>query len=165
MIRRELGDQWGIGILLHNLGEIAECQGADALAQSLHQDSLAIARKLGDQRLTAYALEGFASAAASQGQAGHALRLAGAAAGLRESMNVPLSATEQDTLRRRLQSAWQALGETAGAVAWAEGQSMPLEEAVAHALAVLSRRNRVLSISKPLELSHRGTAQSGGSRD
>jgi hypothetical protein len=65
-----------------------------------------------------------------------AVRLAGAAARLRECISAPLSASEQQLLRHNLQPAWRALGEGAGAAAWTEGQAMTLEEVIAQAVAV-----------------------------
>jgi hypothetical protein len=66
---RELGDRWGIAMSLHNLGEVADCQGDTALAQALHLESLAHARELGDRQLAVSALESLAGAAESQGDA------------------------------------------------------------------------------------------------
>ena len=66
---RELGSRWGIAVALHNLGEVADCQGDPALAQALHLESLAHARELGDRQLAASALDSLAGAAASQGHA------------------------------------------------------------------------------------------------
>jgi hypothetical protein len=85
-----------------------------------------------------------------------AIRLAGAAVGLRAHPHRPLAATElanlerrltylppssrspvtseQATLERRLAPARQALSADAQAVAWAAGQAMTLEQAIADAL-------------------------------
>ncbi len=81
-----------------------------------------------------FALEAYARLAAGEGDAARALRLMGAAAGLRQIIGNPLPPAFQAYLRRDLERAWRALTEEEGAVAWQEGQAMTLEEAVAHAL-------------------------------
>jgi predicted ATPase len=79
-----------------------------------------------------FALEAYARLAAGEGQAAHALRLAGAADVLRQTIGNPLPPAFQAYLRRDLERAWRALGEEEGAAAWEEGQAMTLEEAAAH---------------------------------
>jgi non-specific serine/threonine protein kinase len=131
-IFRELGEGLGIVHSLHNLGAVAEHQGEYALARSLHKESLAIARELGNKETIARSVEGFARVAAAHGQAGRALRLAGAAAGLRDTINAALSPAEQELLEHGLQPAWQRLSAEAGAAAWALGQTMSVEQALAY---------------------------------
>jgi hypothetical protein len=82
------------------------------------------------------ALEGYGALAAAQGAPRRALRLAGAAAALRERERGtrPLSPREQITRDRRLAPARQALSAEEQAAAWAEGQAMTLEQAIADAL-------------------------------
>jgi non-specific serine/threonine protein kinase len=81
-----------------------------------------------------FILLGYARLAAGEGQAARALRLAGAAAALRQTIGTSMGPAYQTYLRRGLELAWQALGEEAGEAAWAEGQRMTLEQAVAYAL-------------------------------
>ena len=71
--------------------------------------------------------------AAVQAQPGRALRLAGAAAALREALGKSHPHNLRDWLERKLAPARAALG-TEAAAAWAEGQAMGLERAVAYAL-------------------------------
>ena len=71
--------------------------------------------------------------AATQGQAARALRMAGAATELRRVMGAQFRLGWQHYVRRQVASARRALGEDAGA-AWAEGQKMTLEAALAYAL-------------------------------
>ena len=82
-----------------------------------------------------YVLDGFARLAVAQGEAVRALRLGGAADALRQTYGVTIGSTEQAAFRRRLEPAWQALGEEAGETAWEEGRAMTVEEAVDLALA------------------------------
>jgi hypothetical protein len=119
---------------LNNLGFVAKDQGDSTAAQRLLEEGMAVARELGDPVLIAQVLDGFAGVAATQGQGGRALRLSGVAARLRESIGAPLSPTEQESLQRKLRLARHLLGDDAGAAAWAEGQGMSEEQAMAYAL-------------------------------
>ncbi|UCC63855.1 MAG: tetratricopeptide repeat protein, partial [Anaerolineae bacterium] len=132
-IRREVGDRWAIANSLNNLGNVVRAQGDYTEAHSLYKQSLTINRELGDPRAIAYLLEDIGGLAAMQGQAERALRLFGAAAALRETSGVLLSSTERDKLEQMLGPARQALGEAAASVV-AEGQAMPLEQAIEYAL-------------------------------
>ena len=62
------------------------------------------------------------------------LRLAGAAAALRAQLSQPLTPPERAALERRLAPARRALSAAEQAQAWAEGQGMTPEQAIADAL-------------------------------
>ena len=62
------------------------------------------------------------------------LCLAGAAATLRESIAVPISPYEETRLNHKLDPARQTLSQEEQEAAWAEGQRMTLEQAIAYAL-------------------------------
>lgn len=133
-IFRDAGDLRGIAISLINLGEVAHDQRDSTTAERLFAEAMAIARELANPMLIAYALDGFAAVAATQKQAGRALRLGGAAARLRASAGASLYREEHEALERKLQPAWQLLSKVAGTTAWAQGQTMPHDEAFAFAL-------------------------------
>jgi len=82
------------------------------------------------KRGIARTLEAFACAAAEQHEAERALRLAGAAAALRQSIGTPLVPAEEAKLERGLQPARQALATAASRTAWLEGWVMPIEMAI-----------------------------------
>ncbi len=75
-------------------------------------------------------LECFACLAAVQLEAERSLRLAGAAAALRQNIGAPLTPAEQAKLEAILDPARQALTNTASATAWLEGWAMPMEQAI-----------------------------------
>ena len=75
-------------------------------------------------------LECFACAAAAQFQAERSLRLAGAAAALRQNIGAPLTPAEQAKLEAILDPARLALANTAGATAWLEGWALPVEKVI-----------------------------------
>ena len=89
-----------------------------------------------------------ATSAAAQSDAEHSLRLAGAAAALRQRLGAPLTPAEQVKLEKALEAARQSLNNAAGLTAWMEGWAMPLEQAVQEAIGgegELRARNNCLS--------------------
>ena len=134
---RELGEQWGIASALTDLGNVARDQGDYMAARALYEESLAIVRELGHKRGIARLLEGFAGLAAARAQPERAVRLAGAAAGLRETLGMPLPPADQAKLEERLSPARDALSKEAAEAAWTEGRATPLEQAIAFALQLL----------------------------
>ena len=135
---RRLGDQWGIGPTMFFLGHIA-CDRGDYAAARAHLieslNTVAISRHW----VTAFVLQGLAHVAAARGQAARALRLAGAAEALRRVIASPLAPAWAADFERRLAPARQALTPEAAATAWAEGQRMTPDEALAEALATSAR--------------------------
>jgi len=79
-------------------------------------------------------LEGSACLAAALGESSRAIRLAGAANHLRRQLSAPLPQVEQTRLDQSLSSAWVALGEPEGKLAWAEGSQMSIAQAVLYAV-------------------------------
>jgi tetratricopeptide (TPR) repeat protein len=133
-IFRELGDRWGIAGTLADLGTLAREQQNCPAAHTLYQESLRIFQELEHKRGIARLLECFACSAAAQFQAERSLRLAGAAAALRQNIGAPLTPAEQHKLDALLDPARQALTNTAGATAWLEGWAMPVEKAIEEVL-------------------------------
>ena len=127
---RELGDRWGIAGTLGDLGTLAREQGDYAGAHELYGRSMAIFRELNHKRGIARLLECYASSAVAGHEPDRALRLAGAAAALRESLGAPLPLADFAKLERTLEQARQALTRDESATLWMEGWAMPLEKAV-----------------------------------
>jgi tetratricopeptide (TPR) repeat protein len=134
MMFRELGDRTGIARSLADLGNLACDEGSYATAQRLYAEALTLFCELGEPKLGARVLESIACAAAGQGIWDRALRVAGAAAGIRQRFRFPLAAAAKANLDCRLEPAQQSLSASAAA-AWIEGWSMPLEKAIEYALA------------------------------
>jgi predicted ATPase/DNA-binding winged helix-turn-helix (wHTH) protein len=133
-IFRELDDRWGIAGTLADLGSLAREEGNYPAAQSMYRESIKLFRELDHKRGIARLLECFACAAAAQLQAERTLRLAGAAAALRQHIGAPLTPGEQAKLEASLRRARQALPNTASATAWSEGGALPVEKAVEEVL-------------------------------
>jgi len=162
-IYRQLGDQHlpACAALLARLTAVALAHGNGTVAQRYVAESLASAQAGGQDGLPqlARALEAQAALATVQRVPDRALRLAGAAAALRAGLDPSLAAPphgapavvvhlaltqdrlnrawatpDRATLERNLAPARRALSADEQATAWAEGQAMTREEAIAYAL-------------------------------
>jgi tetratricopeptide (TPR) repeat protein len=125
-----------MAVVLRRLGELALERGAAVEAQAHLQESLTVAHRLHDVHQVAQTLEALARLAATTPgqQPERAMRLAGVAASLRKKMSQPLSPVEQATMMSQFALIWPAVGGEAQEAAWAAGQAMTLEQAIAYAL-------------------------------
>ncbi|WP_245866220.1 tetratricopeptide repeat protein [Prauserella marina] len=90
----------GNTLILAELGFVAEQRGDATAARALHGESLALARKVGDPRACALALEGLAGAHALTGEYEKAARLLGAADRERTAVGAPLPPAERGDVER-----------------------------------------------------------------
>lgn len=127
---RELDDRWGVAGSLADLGNLAREQGDYGAADSLYRESIEVFQALGHKRGIARLLESFACSAAAQSEPERSLRLAGAAAALRQSIGAPLTEAEQSKLQKGLEPARRALTSATDRTAWLEGWVMPIEKAI-----------------------------------
>lgn len=132
---RAIDDHRGVAIALVGLADLARLEGDHTLAGAHLREALALARDQGDRQGLARALEGRARLQAAQGQARPALRLAGAAAQLRQAQGLRPAPAERAFHERSLEPARRSLGATAARRAWAEGRALDLPEALAEAAA------------------------------
>ena len=133
-IRRQLGDKAGLALSLNTLADVVLDEGEYGDARPLLDESLAINRELGDQTAIAYLIEDYAGLAAAEAEPERALRLAGFAAALRESIGAPLPPSEQARVDRMIAPAKASLPENVVADEWEAGRSIGLEEAIVLAL-------------------------------
>ena len=133
-IFRELGDRWGIAGTLADLGSLAREQGNYSAAHSLYAESIKLFQELDHKRGIARLLECCACSAAAQREVERSLRLAGAAAALRQHIGAPLTPAEQAKLEASLRAAREALTDTVGTKAWLEGWALPVEKAIEEVL-------------------------------
>ena len=120
--------------MLCRLGELAVDQGRYGEARARFTDGLQIYQLLGMRTRLAGVLEGFAMLAAAHGEATRALRLAGAAAALRDDVKATPTPREAVWLRSGLERARRQLGDRASDRAWADGLAMSLDQAIGEAL-------------------------------
>jgi hypothetical protein len=97
---RELRDGWGIASALCDLASLSGDLGNDAAARRLYGESIQMFLDVGHKRGIARALECLALSAAAQSNAEQSLRLAGAAAALRQRLCPPLTPTDNQGWRR-----------------------------------------------------------------
>ncbi|HEV2983795.1 MAG TPA: tetratricopeptide repeat protein, partial [Vicinamibacterales bacterium] len=128
---RQLNDDRGVGSALLGLGGALFDRGDGSGARKLFEQALEAHRQLGDPRAMARVLEAFACEAALEPDAARALRLAGAAAALRQTTGAQLPPAERAILESRLEAVRQRPD---AATAWMTGWSMGVEEAIAYAL-------------------------------
>jgi tetratricopeptide (TPR) repeat protein len=135
MRSREIGDKQSVGLALQNLGLVAHVQGNYVAARALYAESLAVSREAGDKMSPVLDLIGLAGVAAEMGEdMRQAAQLAGATEALRAAIGLAVEAFERGIYERTVAAAQTALGEEAFNAAFAAGQRMTLDEAVAYAL-------------------------------
>jgi predicted ATPase len=141
-LRRLHGDGGGIGHILRFLGEIAEEQGETEQARTSYAEALVLLRDAWDVNRIAAVLRGVAALALADGDARWALRLAGAVSAHHARCGTRIYMDVAPAQKLWARTSWEQIGETArhalgpadATVAWAEGQAMALEQAIAEAL-------------------------------
>jgi predicted ATPase/DNA-binding CsgD family transcriptional regulator len=129
-----VGDQRSRAFCLDALAYVALRQGQRAEAQTCFAESLRLCWEIGEHAKVADSLDAHARFAAMQGQRESALRLAGAASGLRERLGIiapPQSRTVRDEWFDEVR---KTLDDDAIAAFLASGQTMTTDQAVAYAL-------------------------------
>ncbi|MET8864871.1 BTAD domain-containing putative transcriptional regulator [Nonomuraea sp. NPDC004580] len=120
----KLSSASGSALISAELGFAAEQRGNAAAALDLHRDSLAIARRNGDLRAVALALEGLAGAHALNGRHEQAAALLGAASACRDSVGAPLPRAERSDVDRITATVRDAIGEQAFTAGFARGLTL-----------------------------------------
>ena len=133
-LRLELGDKRGSAVALSNLGDAALAQGDTEQAAACYQESLELNRRIQYMPGIVYCLFGFAGMSALHGWPERAARLAGAGAALCAAIGLDLPDLSAAAYERNIAVARAQLGEEVLAAAWAAGQAMSLEQAIAEAL-------------------------------
>jgi tetratricopeptide (TPR) repeat protein len=134
-IRRNFGGSFLYSIWCQNfLGLAVLAGGGEEHAVALFRESLGRAWEAGSSWATPAGLEGLARIAAVQGRPEQAARLFGAAAAWRTTPGILQMRFDPPGYDRLVSTTRAALGEEAFAAAWAEGQALPLEDAVRFAL-------------------------------
>ena len=133
-LQRELGDPAAVAVTLHSIANLERTCGEYATALRYYVESITSYVRIGDRWTAIQAVEDLAWLATLQGDPERALRLAGAAAGVRAAMGTPLPPGDQTRLDAVLAPARQALAAQAEAL-WSAGQALSFEEVIALALA------------------------------
>ncbi len=129
---RELGDPCGMATIENYLGRLDFKLRKYASARDHFIASMELMRVRRAKAWISQSLHGLASLAAAQGQPELALRLAGASAAMANTIGPP--PIKPDEWECGIAPARQALDETTANIAWAAGQAMTYEQAIAEAL-------------------------------
>jgi predicted ATPase/class 3 adenylate cyclase len=142
-LRRSIGHKSGISRSLNCLGRIAVLRGEITAARAYHEEALTLRQELGDRAGAAECLEGLAETYLRSSQEPEvdeevrrrrvegATRVFGAAQAMRDAAGIPLTPAARQERDGQLADARAALGEAKFAAAWAEGQAMSPEQALA----------------------------------
>jgi non-specific serine/threonine protein kinase len=130
---REEGHRGDMGLALLNLGRLAQAERDVGWAESWLRQSVTVFRDLGDQAGVSAAVGFFGVLAICRGAHRKGARLLGAV-GPGPAPSLPLTPDDRRAYAESIAAARVALGEHEFAVAWAQGQAMTLEQAVAYAL-------------------------------
>ena len=125
---KQVGDSWGVAGVLRDLGDLACREGDHRRASGLYKEAVAIFHKLGYRRGMAIVLEHLAACANYSDRPDWALKLASAAAAMRENLGISLSTAENEQLDQTIHTACERLPKPEQTKAWAEGRSMTADQ-------------------------------------
>lgn len=156
---RRMGVQHHIAHLLPQLANVAMQQGDYGAAHAWYEESLDVLQKLDDRKGLALCLQGWGVLVARQGEGIWAARLWGASEMLRHArslrvqflMFVRHTDYEQADYERTVSSVRAKLGQRAFAAAWAEGQAMTPEQALAQRGLEMADKPALSAPQSPLE--------------
>jgi len=137
-IARQTGNKWQSVWALISLGELAYLQGDYALACVSYHEAVSVARELNDREAIAFLIEGVAALNAAQGEVKRAATLFGAAANLRITIHKNPLPVERIEIDRNIALAREKLEKVIFDAAWAEGQALTFEQAVAFVMEQLN---------------------------
>jgi len=125
----------GRGLLMTDLALILLVTGDNERARDLFRAALPIHHEVGHVRMITYSIQGLATLAARNGFPGRAIRLFGAADGLREAIVHPIQHPDQWRYQESVDLARSQVDSATFESTWATGREMPMDEAVIYALA------------------------------
>ena len=131
---QRIGDAWGAAAVLRDLGDLSCRVGDHEEAAGFYKQALATLHKLGYRRGMARVLEHLAACATYNARPDCAIRLAGAAAVMREKLGISLTPAERDELDQTIHTACENLPASEQTKAWAEGRSMTTDQVLTFAL-------------------------------
>ena len=134
-VARATGDELFIAEALAQLGTVALHVGDSGQATALYQQSLTLIWTRGYRECIAEDLAGLAATASLLGQPERAACLFGAVEALREVSGIRLAPLPRADYDRAVEGIRAHLDEATFAQAWEKGRAMPLEQAIAEALA------------------------------
>jgi len=134
-LSRVAGNEFGIALALGPVAVLASARGDQALAARLYEERLSHWITLGDRPGIGGTLAGLAGVAMASGQPGRAARLLGATYALRDALGIT-HLHHHVHGERVLAAVRECLAEGTFVAAWAAGRAMPIEAAIADAVAL-----------------------------
>jgi non-specific serine/threonine protein kinase len=134
-LRRALGGPWGVAAMLELCGDIARLRGDRVQAASLWREALALRWNIRDVGGVLSSLWGFGELATTEGQFADAARWYGTASALREHLGLTYGLEDRVAFDEDVARIRNALDAEAFALAWEEGRSTTIDEAVTRAMA------------------------------
>src|SRR5262249_5095673 len=131
------GDKSSMAVALCGLGDIAGLRGEPEQALRMYRESLSLYRSIGYTRGVLGCLEGFGKVNSLVHPDERAGPRVGGGGALRHALHLPIPPSERAAHAESIARLRVALGETAFAAAWVEGQALSLDQAVAAGLAEL----------------------------
>jgi non-specific serine/threonine protein kinase len=127
---RQENDKWQIAWGLEGLGHVERLEGHLERARELYVESLNLKVSVMDRAGINYSLEAFAQLAAMQNQFERAAILWGAAAAMRQTLNLWLPPSREDFYTSLISTAKAQLGVELFSAAWSKGQAMKMQQAI-----------------------------------
>jgi predicted ATPase/class 3 adenylate cyclase/DNA-binding CsgD family transcriptional regulator len=136
---------WLTGLVTYHMAQLATRQDAVERAEDLHHEALAIRHARGLRPGVAESLEALAGLAVRNQDVTEAVRIFAAVERLRTELGVARWPADQTRYDEHVEAARTQLDEADFAAAWAEGQVLSIDEAVAYATRRRGRRRRPTS--------------------
>ncbi|MGH2488061.1 MAG: tetratricopeptide repeat protein, partial [Candidatus Limnocylindria bacterium] len=146
---RELEDTRWVTRPIHGLATLALRRGDYQQSHTLLQEGLRLCVESGAKLEGIECLESAAVLAASDGQAGVAARLFGAAENIRDAIDAPRPPVYRLRHNRTVNAVRRRLGASDFEVAYAAGRALTLEQAAAEAIALTIKPTRTVTSRKP----------------
>ncbi len=131
---RQIDDRWGVAQVLTDVADVDLCTGNYAAANSALLEALGIFCELGHQRGVARQLERLSWCAGCEGRDEPAVRLASAAAAIRQRIGAPIKPSERARIDETLAHAREHIDPEVYAVAWRDARTATLESILEMAL-------------------------------
>jgi predicted ATPase/DNA-binding CsgD family transcriptional regulator len=137
-----ISNPWLAAHANHHLGELARRREDTSQAEDLHHEALMLRARASLRPGVAESLESLAALVTDQESFSEAARLFGAACALRAEIGLARWPADQAGYDTDVAMARDALGERAFDAAWAEGQALALDDAVAYVSRARGERKR-----------------------
>jgi DNA-binding CsgD family transcriptional regulator/Tfp pilus assembly protein PilF len=152
---KELGDRQGEAYALLGMAQFVQHTGDDLEALQQFRKALTLRQESGERHGILECIEGIAGIAARRGHAEQAVRLLGTSAALRTVKAPAPWAAERRATEQTLTIARRTLTNSAFTEAWAAGQALSLDQAMAEALSLTEETAVITRPQAPFNLTRR----------